>query len=137
MSQSRMRRAVLADLEWLLNTTRMDADMDAVKYPYARKSVINFGLPALSGKTASTLEVMDLERAIKQSILDFEPRILPPSLQVRAIEMENFEQHNVIGIEITGQLWAQPVPLELLIRTEIDLETGQVRLPDLSRTRDE
>jgi type VI secretion system protein ImpF len=38
----------------------------------------------------------------------------------------------VIGIEIQGQLWAQPVPLEMLIRTEIDLETGKAKLADLA-----
>ena len=44
------------------------------------------------------------------------------------------DHHNVIGIEIRGQLWAQPVPLELLLRTEIDLETGKVEIADLAPT---
>jgi type VI secretion system protein ImpF len=135
MSKRRMRAAVLRDLAWLFNTTRLDAAMDPVKYPYARRSVVNFGLPALSGKTASTVEVTDLERAIRQAILDFEPRILPATLQVRALETGRFEHYNVIGVEIAGQLWAQPVPLELLVRTEIDLETGQVEISDLAPSR--
>jgi type VI secretion system protein ImpF len=103
--------------------------------PNARRSVINFGLPALSGQTASMIEVPDLERAIRQAILDFEPRILPESLQVRALENDAMDHHNVIGVEISGQLWAQPLPLELLVRTEIDLETGQVEVADLAPTR--
>jgi type VI secretion system protein ImpF len=135
ISKRRMREAVLRDLAWLFNTTRLDPGMDPVRFPYARRSVINFGLPALSGQTASSLEVTDLERAIRQSILDYEPRILPASLQVRALEVGNFEQHNVIGVEISGQLWAQPLPIELLVRTEIDLETGQVEIADLVPTR--
>ena len=126
---------MLRDLAWLFNTTRLDADMDPATLPYARRSVINFGLPALSGQTASSLDVTDLERAIRQAILDFEPRILPATLQVRALEAGDFEHHNVIGVEISGQLWAQPVPLELLVRTEIDLETGQVEIADLAPTR--
>ena len=32
---------------------------------------------------------------------------------------------NGIGIEIRGDLWAYPVPEQLLIRTEIDLDTGK------------
>ena len=47
----------------------------------------------------------------------------------------NFENHNVIGVEISGQLWAQPIPIDLLVRTEIDLETGQVEIADLASTR--
>jgi type VI secretion system protein ImpF len=90
----------------------------------------------LSGKTAASLEVIDLERAIRQAILEFEPRILPGSLQVKAIvELNHLDHHNVIGIEIQGHLWAQPIPLELLIRTEIDLETGKVRVADLASAR--
>jgi type VI secretion system protein ImpF len=38
----------------------------------------------------------------------------------------------VIGVEIHGQLWAQPVPLEFLVRTDFDLETGRVRITDLA-----
>jgi type VI secretion system protein ImpF len=135
ISKRRLREAVLRDLAWLFNTTRLDANMDAATLPYARRSVINFGLPALSGQTASTLEVPDLERAIRQAILDFEPRILPESLHVRALESAGMDHHNVIGVEISGQLWAQPVPLELLVRTEIDLETGQVEVADLVPVR--
>jgi type VI secretion system protein ImpF len=132
ISKRRMREAVLRDLTWLFNTTRLDANMDPATLPYARKSVINFGLPALSGQTASSIDVSDLERAIRQAIVDFEPRILPATLRVRALEVGSFEHHNVIGVEISGQLWSQPIPLELLVRTEIDLETGQVEVSDVA-----
>ena len=135
ISKRRLRDAVLRDLAWLFNTTRLDANMDAATLPNARRSVINFGLPALSGQTASTIEVPDLERAIRQAILDYEPRILPASLRVRALETAGLDHHNVIGVEISGHLWAEPLPLELLVRTEIDLETGQVEVADLAPTR--
>ena len=135
ISKRRMREAVLRDLAWLFNTTRLDTDMDPATLPYARRSVINFGLPALSGKTASSVDVAELERGIRQAILDYEPRILPGSLHVHALEIGRFEQHNVIGVEISGQLWSQPIPIDLLVRTEIDLETGQVQIADVSQAR--
>jgi type VI secretion system protein ImpF len=135
MSKSRMRQAVLRDLTWLFNATRLDKGLDPAKAPYAYRSVVNFGLPPLSGHTASSLEVPDLERAIRQAILDFEPRILPSTLKVKALEVEHLEHHNIVGVEIFGHLWAQPVPLELLVRTEIDLETGKVEIADLATTR--
>ena len=135
ISKRRMREAVLRDLAWLFNTTRMDPNMDPVTLAHARRSVVNYGLPPLSGKTASSIELTDLERAVRQAILDYEPRILAASLRVRALESGRFEQHNVIGVEISGQLWAEPVPIELLVRTEIDLETGQVEVTDLAPVR--
>jgi type VI secretion system protein ImpF len=133
-----MRQAVLRDLAWLFNATKMESGsgLPMARWPFARRSVINFGLPSLSGQTASTVEIQDLERDIRQAILDFEPRILPDTLVVKAIvEISALDHHNVIGIEIHGMLWAQPVPLELLIRTEIDLETGKVHINDLAPSR--
>ena len=136
LSKSRLRQAVLRDLAWLFNATQLERRRDMAHVPYARRSVINFGLPAHSGQTASTLDIQDLERDLKQAILDFEPRILPETLDVHAIvEMTQLDRHNVLGIQIQGQLWAQPVPLELLIRTEIDLETGKVQIADLAPSR--
>lgn len=136
LSKSRMRLAVLRDLAWLFNAIRLESSINLAALPHVRRSVVNFGLPALSGLTASTLEMADLERAVRQAIIDFEPRILPGTLQVRAVvELTALDHHNVVGIEIQGQLWAQPVPLELLLRTEIDLETGRVEIADLAPAR--
>ena len=132
ITKRRLREAVLRDLAWLFNATRLEAVVDMANAPYARRSVINFGLPAFSGTWASALQVTDLERAIRQAILDFEPRILPHTLEVRAlVDEERLNHHNVIGVEIRGHLWSQPAPLDLVVRTEIDLETGKVEIADL------
>jgi type VI secretion system protein ImpF len=121
LSKQRLRQSVLRDL---------------TKAPNVRRSVLNFGLPALSGSTASSFDVTDLARAVREAILAFEPRILPSSLQIRTVvEAGALDHHNVIGVEIHGELWAQPVPLEFLVRTEFDLETGKVQIADLASTR--
>jgi len=136
MSKRRLRQAVLRDLAWLFNASRLEASVDLSRAPHVRRSVVNFGLPALSGKAATSLEIVELERSIRQAILDFEPRILPASLEVKAIVHDNeISRHNVVGIQINGHLWAQPVPLDLLLRTEIDLETGKVEIQDLVQSR--
>jgi len=136
LSRSRMRQAVLRDLAWLFNATRLESGSDLSSAPHARRSVINFGLPSFSGMVASSLDIADLARAIRQAILDFEPRVIPSTLQVRTlIDSGTLDHHNVIGVEIQGHLWAQPVPLDLLVRTEIDLETGKVEMADLLQAR--
>src|SRR4051794_37739292 len=76
MSRRQLRDAVLRDLAWLFNATRLEGSIPLDKLPLVRRSVLNFGLPSLSGQTASTVEIVDLERALRQAILDFEPRIL-------------------------------------------------------------
>jgi type VI secretion system protein ImpF len=129
----RMRQIVMRDLAFLFNASRLERGNDMAKAPYARRSVVNFGLPALSGQTASTLETQDVERELKQAILDYEPRLLPDSLEVSALmEISDLDHHNVIGIQIRGLLWGDPVPTDFLIRTEIDLEAHRVLLTDLT-----
>jgi type VI secretion system protein ImpF len=100
--------------------------------PHVQSSVINFGLPALSGETASSLDITRLEDGIREAILSYEPRILPSTLEVQAVIAENqMDQHNVVSIEIRGNLWAHPVPIEFLLRTDVDLETGEVHIRDM------
>lgn len=135
ITRKRLREAVLRDLAWLFNTTRLGGEAELGGYDQARHSVINFGLPALSGETASTLDTVSLEQTIKEVILDYEPRIIPASLQVQALASASMlEQHNIVSIQIRGNLWAHPIPLELLLRTDVDLETGAVEIRDLGKS---
>ncbi len=135
-SKRRLRHAVLRDLAWLFNATQLESVSDLDRTPLVRRSVLNFGLPALSGQAASSFDISDLARAIREAIITFEPRILPATLQIKTlIESGQLDHHNVIGVEIQAHLWAQPVPLEFLVRTEIDLETGNVQITDLNSPR--
>jgi len=130
MSKSQLRQAVLRDLGWLFNATQPQPQWSAT-HPLLAGSVLNFGLPPLSGQRLSKLDVGQLERTLRQAILRFEPRIIASTLSVRAIEFSSvLDTHNVIEFEIRGELWAQPIPLELLLRTQVDLEAGQVVVRD-------
>lgn len=135
-SQSRLRAAVLRDLGWLMNATRPGAAESLEAWPEVKRSVLNYGLPALGGQTSSTLDLQALERAIREAILRFEPRLLADTLEVEADadalwQQRGLDGHNRISLRICGQIRAQPMPLELLLRTEWDLETGQVSLSEL------
>jgi type VI secretion system protein ImpF len=130
----RLRDLVLRDLSWLFNASAPDGEMDWSAAPQAQRSVLNFGLPALSGQSTSGLDMQALQARVHQAILDHEPRILPESLTVEAlVSNAQLDHHNMVGFRIGGQLWAQPVPLELLLHTEIDLETGRVAVRELDR----
>jgi type VI secretion system protein ImpF len=136
LSKRRLRESVLRDLAWLFNATQLEAVNPQAKLPLVRTSVLNFGMPALSGTTASSMDITDLTKAIRDAILTFEPRILPATLDVRTMmEGGDLDHHNVIAVEIQGQLWAQPIPLEFLVRTDFDLETGKVQITDLASPR--
>jgi type VI secretion system protein ImpF len=130
MSRTQLRDAVLRDLAALFNAVQ-PLGAEAETCPGLADSVLNFGLPPLSGKLASTLDVSVLEGLIRQAVVRFEPRILQDTLQVRALEATSvLDTHNVIEFEISGHLWNHPVPLEVLLRTQLDLEAGQVQVRD-------
>jgi len=132
IARNRLRELVLRDLVWLFNTAQPGQAIDFEHAPQARNSVLNYGLPPMSGLTASTIDPKILESRVRQAILDHEPRILPASLKVQAVLSEDqMHHHNQIGFVISGQLWAQPVPLELLLHTDLDLETGRVSIREL------
>jgi type VI secretion system protein ImpF len=127
-SVGRLRESVLRDLGWLFNTVNLSSTQDLSGYPEVTSSVVNFGIPDLSGKTLSGMNVPALERLLRQAVADFEPRILRHSLKVRLEANEGQMSHNAMTFLIEGDLWAQPMPLRLYLKTEIDLEIGDVKV---------
>ena len=130
ISMNRLRSLVRRDLAWLLNTGHMEALQDLSDFPEVQRSVLNYGMPDLSGAAVSGLASDQIERMVKTAILTYEPRILTNSLDIRSqVSPENMNR-NAIVFEIVGQLWAQPMPAELFLKTEMDLETGDVEVVD-------
>jgi type VI secretion system protein ImpF len=131
ISRTQLRAYVLRDLSWLFNTTNLSAEVDFTGHPLAEQSTVNYGLIPLSGRLVSSLELGELEEVIRQTIIHFEPRILPRTLTVRGLPANDaLTHHNVFSIEIAGSLWAQPYPLELLLKTDVDLESGEIRIAE-------
>lgn len=133
MNKDDIRNAVLRDLTWLFNTARSGGEIVSGKYPESSRSVLNYGLPIFSGQFASAVRRLGVEASIKQVIIDFEPRILPKTVDVELVfERSILDSHNRIGLYIRGMLWAQPTPVEFLLRTRLDLEAGRIALEDLT-----
>ena len=130
MSLKQLREAVLRDLAWLMNTSDLGSTEDLRDFPLVGQSVLNYGLPALAGHTVSSVDLPAIERLLKQAILNFEPRILKNTLKVRVVVADDQMTHNAMSFLIEGELWAQPIPQRLFLKTEIDLETGSVTVTD-------
>jgi len=131
ISRTQLRGFVLRDLIWLFNTTNLSAEVDFTGHPLAEQSTVNYGLIPLSGKLASSLDLAELEEVMRQTLIRFEPRILPSTLTVRGLPgSDALTHHNMFSFEISGTLWAQPYPLELLLKTDVDLESGEIRIAE-------
>ncbi len=129
-SLKEIRACVKRDLNWLLNARQYEIDNALQHYQEVRRSVINYGMSDLTGKTVSGVDIRSIERMLKQSIIDFEPRIIQQTLFVKILADQSMFDHNAVTFEIEGQLWAEPEPLHLHLRTEFELESGSVNVYD-------
>jgi type VI secretion system protein ImpF len=131
LTLSRLRESVLRDINWLFNSSQVFTEDERESFPEAAASTVNFGIPAFSGRTASSLDVAAMEKQLREAILDFEPRLLGDSVRVRARQFKEEEgQHNRLSFDIECKLWAQPAPLALLLHSDVDLESGQNAVRD-------
>ncbi len=122
---SGIRQCVRRDLEWLFNAKAFSPPERLEGHPEVQRSVINFGLPDLTGRVASEIEPREIEQLFYEAIVRFEPRILRRSLKVRVSPSEG---ENALMLEIEGELWTEPLPLHLRLRSRVDLEEGKVDL---------
>jgi type VI secretion system protein ImpF len=130
LSPARLRECVRRDLTWLFNTTHMQSLHNLDELPLVARSVLNYGIPDLAGRTASSLDTAELEQMIGQAILNFEPRLDRNSVRVRPVVDQRQMNQNALSFDVEAELWAQPLPLRLFLRTAVDLETGSVEVTD-------
>jgi len=130
ISMRKLRDCVLRDLSWLLNSGPLGQVEDLSEFPHVQQSVLNFGVRDLAGKTLSSTDMPDLERRIRQAIWDFEPRILRRTVKVRALGADDPTHRNSLAFEIEGELWGQPLPVRLYLKSQLDLEDGTIQVTD-------
>ena len=128
VSLQRYKAGVLRDLEWLFNSIGHFPDERAGKgtfadYEEAYRSVINFGIRQLYGRLAPDIE--EIEKQVFDALIVFEPRINRRTLGVN-VKIER----NVLSIELTGELWVNPLPEKLFVKTELDLESSQCSIKE-------
>jgi type VI secretion system protein ImpF len=131
VDEAGLRELVRRDLTWLFNTTHLGCTMDLAPYPEVQRSVLNFGILDLTGKTLSSVDPERLEREVREALLYFEPRLLHDSLAVQVVTGQSRTGSTALIIEISGELWAEPLPLNFHLRTEVDFESGRVALDEL------
>lgn len=125
-----LRESVLRDLEWLMNTVNMESVIDFEAHPELENTVLNYGMPGLSGSTINDAERNSIKNLIKVAIESFEPRIMKNTLRVTLINDNELLNPHAIAFQIEGTMWGRPMPEALFLRTELDLELGDVRVTE-------
>lgn len=130
MNMAQLRRAILRDLQWLLNSQCRPPQDEVYDYPNAATSVLNYGLPDSAGLSITGRRRDEVRAHVQRAIEQFEPRVVGQTLQVRAVEDEPGSSRVRLVFEIGGEICPLPMPESLFVRTELDIELGQWRVGD-------
>jgi type VI secretion system protein ImpF len=128
VSMRALRESVLRDLSWLLSTASYDTGATLSTYPEVERSVLNYGLPSVAGLGIGSLEPEQAARRLQRTIETFESRLtqvrVTPQFNAAAMDL------HALKFRVEAQLWGQPTPQRLLLQTQIDVETADVRVSD-------
>lgn len=122
---SRLRRILHRDISWLLNASNCESRIDGAAFPQAAASVINFGVREVAGAVSGQARAQQIRGAIQQAIARFEPRLRPGSVEV-VLRDPGAEGASVLAFDIHADIWAQPVPIQLYLRTQVNMATGRL-----------
>lgn len=123
----RLRDIIQRDLVWLLNTNNHETLIDTEAYPYVAESVVNYGVREVAGELSSLERAQNIRAMIQRAIERFEPRIRAGTLEVE-LRQDLSASEAVINFDIRAEMWAQPMPLELFLRSQVNLATGELNL---------
>lgn len=125
-----LKAEVMRDLEVLLNT-RSHVPDDLREFPLASNSILTFGLPDFSSRSAaSTNDISEIRRRIAAAVQQFEPRLDPATVEVESLKDETPEgdkgQKFTVCFRIRATLDVKPILEDVSFDTEIAFDTGAV-----------
>jgi len=129
ISARKLREIVKRDLSWLMNTGNLESVQDLDDFPLARESVINYGVPDLTGAGVSNVNIKELERRLHRILLRYEPRILRKTLKI-SVSKSTEMSRNALRFDIECDIWGQPAPEHIHLNSELDLELGSFKFTD-------
>ncbi len=130
ISEDELRRHLEADLAALLNTTHMEALVDLSDTPNVAKSIVNYGFRDLSSLGAAELGSPDVVNSLRQSLLDFEPRLIPETVEVTIRDTAVDSKHH-LALVVSAELVGDPVDIPLDFDADVDLGAGKLKLSEL------
>jgi type VI secretion system protein ImpF len=80
-----LERSIKRDLEQLLNSRKLEScEHDLSPYPEVQTSVLNYGIDEYAGLIRNDVNIYKVTEMIRQAIIQFEPRIIPSTIEVVA-----------------------------------------------------
>jgi type VI secretion system protein ImpF len=121
-NEAALRATVRRELAWLLNTTHLGSAVDLEPYPQVQTSVLNYGIPDMSGQVLDNRLVIQRARDIRDAIRAFEPRLEEGSLIVEPTG--EYERENSVTYLIHGDVTSAVKAIPVKFRTDFEADTA-------------
>jgi type VI secretion system protein ImpF len=121
-----LRREVARDLESLLNCVATESTLDLTDVPYARKSILNYGIPDIAHRTIDERAVDNIPDEIRQAILSYEPRLAAASIHIErdtSIDPAELKVRFIVRADLT----CDPVHVPVEFVADV-VDTGKIMI---------
>ena len=127
-TESAVRTSVRREIGWLLNTVHLGATQNLSRTPHVQTSVLNYGLPDLTGRASTERSVQGRSRQIEEAIRTYEPRLDPKSVRGAAQPVVGMD--NAIAYVINGDITAAVKAIPVKFFANVEVETGEAVVRD-------
>ena len=124
INETMLRKEVSRDLEALLNTIALESTVDMSDTPFARKSILNFGIPDVTNRSIDEIGVGDIPDEIRAAIINFEPRLAAGSLHIERDKSVDPVELKIRFI-VRADLVCDPVHVPVEFIADV-IETGKI-----------
>lgn len=121
-NEAALKATVRRELAWLFNTVNLDAVQNLDAYPEVKRSVLNYGVADLTGKTTTKQAIAARAKEIHTAVTHFEPRIDAKSLEVEPRKAA--ERDNAISFDVRGDIINAVNALPVRFVTDVEVDTG-------------
>ena len=130
VNEAALRRDLAEDLTRLLNTVNLDSAQELSEFSYAARSILNYGLTDITAYSLEENAVNDITAELRQSLKDYEPRLIPASIEVRRdTTVDSAAQQ--IRFAVSAEMHATPVDIPVEFVAELELDSGKMRISRL------
>jgi type VI secretion system protein ImpF len=124
-----LRREVARDLDALLNTVAMESTIDMSKAEWARRSILNYGMPDIAQHGLGAAGMAKLPEKIRAAIVNYEPRLAAESLHIAFDPSPDTGELRVRFI-VRAELTCEPVHVPIEFVADL-FETGEIAVTRL------
>jgi type VI secretion system protein ImpF len=130
ISESELRKIVIADVGALLNTVNLDSAQDLSEAPEVGKSILNFGFPDIAHLSIDENAVFRIAQELESTLADFEPRLVRGSIKARRDATVSPDELRVKFL-VNAALRMQPVAVPVQFVAELELDSGKIKIDRL------